>query len=152
MTRGTPYLITSYESWSELINCSEFNGDMYPTGHYEEMVSKLERVEYTPDFYLAMLAFDRWNFNYQNEKSDYFTFHRKVEKHDKAQLVIDFNDDYFEKWFSDYIFIKVKGKDVKFIDRDKKTIVGTNGQVLVFNFGYYMSDEKYKEQTKNYGS
>ncbi len=152
MTRGTLYLINSQKDYTTLYQTCEFNGDMYEGGHYEEAVERLLRVEHPADFYKESLAFDEKNFQYQDEKNGYFNFKRnnifvgtdkpKQEKYVSiheatGDMEIDLSVDYYEYWFSDYLFFKVTGtRPVVFKTADgKQQMAVAPGNVVTFNFG-----------------
>lgn len=166
MTRGTLYLVSSHKEWARLDECSEFNGDMYPTGHYENAVKGLQAVKNHVDFYKMVFNFDKEEgFNYQDEGNGYFRFDNKLifsnqDKDKNAKFWINnaiemggdnSTIDYFDYWFSDYVFFKVIGNTpIAFRDTNGIEIIVQPDEVIVFNYGRFMSPEEYKEQYKHY--
>tara|TARA_Y100000310_G_scaffold305543_1_gene345785 strand:+ start:64 stop:606 length:543 start_codon:yes stop_codon:yes gene_type:complete len=162
MTRGTAYCILEDGS---CISCCEFNGDMYPGGHYEEMVERLQRVTSRQTFDQEIIAFDAANFQYQDEDKElpverrYFGFNTwdpdkvftlrpprppeeeadpKTARWRRDDGVVNIEDSaYFELYFSDYLFWINLGDDpVRFVDRDGKETELEKGAVLTMNFGH----------------
>lgn len=152
MTRGTGYLITDDMVYFH----DEFNGDMYRDGHGADFIQMLDKT--TPETFNHDL--DVWN----SEHHSYGDFQthkeslnkRMVDSDDKYILVteksirIDFNIDYFEHWFSDWIFIKNGStKDIKVITRGTpgrvagKTIVIKPNETHAFEFGYAMDEDEH---------
>ena len=150
MTRGTFYLIHNYKTDSILFSSCEFNGDMYPGGHYEEAVSLLSHVRSAADFYKIAFVFDKRNFHYaEQENSSFFSFDRKVMIANtipklshisfNKNTVIDMRINYFENWFSDYLFFRIIGEaPVQFIDTDGKPYFAQPGETITFNFGQFV--------------
>jgi hypothetical protein len=135
MTRGTLYYITDHNVYR---SC-EFNGDMYPEGHGRFAIELLSRVTTTQKFYDVISLFNRLCHDYSDD-------YPLVRVSSRKDLVTDFNDEYFEHYFSDWVFIKNGGKtDIEFTYRPeisdtdevqtakKETL--KPGEYLVSNFG-----------------
>ena len=131
MTRGTPYLILK----NKVVYSEEFNGDMYgspkdikelqETGHYPEMINRLAKVKDEKDFKTQIKEFNKQNHNYENFKF----FIDKIKN-------LDMSKDYFENFFSDYLFFKnCSDKTEILIDKNGKQIEIGKGQIATFNFG-----------------
>jgi hypothetical protein len=135
MTRGTAYLILPDNS---TIESCEFNGDMYEGGNYESFVEHLKKTTDKDSFTKEMTAFDKDVFNYQDEDGDYFQMHKQKPNHYVGKDgVIDFNEKYFDRFFSDYLFWK-NGSDspvVFRIDKSKKEGILEPNKILTVNFG-----------------
>ncbi len=134
MTRGTPYLILK----DRTILSDEFNGDMYGSpqnnewaqkhGCYSEMVTRLKKVKSEEEFRKEMRAF-----NSENHNHNPFGFYT-----DKRED-IDFSDDYFGNFSSDYLFFKnMSGKPVRIIDSKKHRIELKHGSIATFHFGEFI--------------
>lgn len=142
MTRGTFYLIGNHH----VLRSCEFNGDMYPDGHGRLARELLERVETTQDFYKMIAYFNDINHKYTDE-------YPLIYVQDIKDLKTDFGDEYFEHWFSDWIFIKnISSQTYTFTFREdkereikKETKEVVKGGILISNFGYKPSEEDLKE-------
>ena len=141
MTRGTFYLIGHHHYYR---SC-EFNGDMYPDGHGRLAKELLDRVETTQDFFKMVAYFNDTNHKYSDE-------YPLVYVKDRNDLNTDFNDEYFEHWFSDWVFIKnISDSPLTFTYRpsegqtEKETVEVKKGGLLIVNFGHKPSDEDLKE-------
>lgn len=148
MTRGTFYLISDYHYFK---SC-EFNGDMYPDGHGRLAKELLDRVETTQGFYKMVAYFNDINHKYTDEYPLV-----RVEMAKDLDKWLDMSNNYFDFWFSDWIFIKnISKKDYIFTYKQEK-IEGTDevkplekvtvkpSGILVINFGGKPSKEDLKE-------
>jgi len=145
MTRGKFFIITD----KKIINSCKFNGNMYgspkdekklqKTGHYKKAISLLGEVANAQDFEEKIKIFDTIaGFNYQKENNDYFGFNEQLlEKCKNENDEIEMTDDnYFQKYFSDYLYIKnCSAEVIKIRDRDKQLIKLLPEQIATFNFG-----------------
>lgn len=132
MTRGTLYFIEKLKSGNVRITEScEFNGDMYEEregGHGGEVMELLENAKTEEEFMEEVKQFDKENFDYQSEGGDYFRFNTYILKQEDDYpvtrqgnlIIVDFTDDYFKWFFSDWTFWKNNTKDceVQFITRE----------------------------------
>lgn len=118
---------------------TEFNGDGYWTGHGEVVYAALQNITTVEEWKEYVTKFNSETFQYDEE------LHYEIE--DEYDNYLDMSKDYYEKWFSDYIYIKNIGEDeVEFITKNGKTIVVPN-DVAVFNFGERLvpgTDGKYE--------
>jgi hypothetical protein len=80
MTRGTLYYICSIpkQRMLQVIRSVEFNGDMYPEGHGNDVMNGLAElgIDMPDEFKKFVKKFDKENFNYQAEKYGYFKFYK----------------------------------------------------------------------------
>jgi len=152
MTRGTGYLITDDMIYFH----DEFNGDMYRDGYGADFIQMLDKT--TPETFENDLNI--WNSNNHNYP-DFQTYKESLNKKmvdsdnkyilvTKKTIRIDFNIDYFEHWFSDWIFIKNGStKDITVITRTTldgvagKTIIIKPNETYAFNFGYAIDSDDY---------
>lgn len=139
MTRGTFYLITG----ERIIASCEFNGDMYGSpkdkpelqkaGHYKEAIRRLKKVKTIQDFKEAIRAFGKANFSY----NDFEFYEQSIKEWRNKNNEIEMTDsNYFDRYFSDYLYFKNCSK--KTIDiRDRKgTLVKIKPmEIATFNFG-----------------
>lgn len=126
MTRGKFVVITDDNVFSSF----EFNGDMYYDGHGHgpEVIERLGRVNNTDDLNKEVREFNENNHNYEIDDGDTFF---------KCQNPIDFSDEYFSYWFSDYLYIKNLASTEKVIkDDDGKEHTILPNQIFVFDFGH----------------
>jgi hypothetical protein len=137
MTRGNLILITN----SYVFKSCQFNGDMYPDGHGRLALELLERVKTVPEFYKSVILFNELNHKYTDEY-----MHIDVLVKEQVKGSFDMSKDYFENWFSDWLYIKNIGKDVTIGLRgenegDFTPYVLSNNSTLALNFGR-LPDEK----------
>lgn len=115
MTRGKIVLITN----DKLLTSVEFNGDMYVEhGHGEQLLEDLPNINTEEEYRDYVVAFDSENFCYATESkrdgvnyfdNEYFINGVADLTNDEEMSVsdyLDFTSQYFEKWFSDYVYIK----------------------------------------------
>lgn len=115
MTRGQIAIIME----SKVMTSIEFNGDMYmPTkkwaGHGRKVINALKKVYDVATYQYEVAKFNKDNHHYND--CDSLT-------HIQGLDTLDFNQDYFGNWFSDYIYIKnLTQKDItlKSYKTDKK--------------------------------
>lgn len=127
MTRGKFVVITDDRVFSSF----EFNGDMYYDGHGHgpEVIERLGRVNNLEELNKEIRDFNYKNFKYEDDGEGIIYF--------KRQCPIDFSDDYFSYWFSDYLYIKNLASTEKVIkDDDGKEHTILPNQIFVFNFGH----------------
>lgn len=149
MTRGSAYVLYKKDGEIWIGSHDEFNGDMYPGGRYEKMIEILKKVHTYEDFGLAMHTFNRENHNY----NDFQIYQTRLEDYlGKKVELIDFNDDYYGHWNSDYLFfINLLDKQFSFINRPKKPIKKIHipfDAIMTFNFGNCEA-VYYKEEVLN---
>ena len=118
---------------------TEFNGDGYWERHGKNVYAALQNITTVEEWKEYVTKFNSETFNYDEE------LHYEID--DEYDDYLDMSEDYFKKWFSDYIYIKNIGEDeVEFITENGKTILETN-DVAVFNFGERLvpgTDDKYE--------
>jgi hypothetical protein len=106
---------------------TEFNGDGYWTGHGEVVYAALQKITTIEEWKEYVTKFNSETFKYDEE------LHYEIE--DEYDDYLDMSKDYFEKWFSDYIYIKnIDEDEIEFITENGKTVLEPN-DVAVFNFG-----------------
>jgi hypothetical protein len=133
MTRGTPYILYKKDNAIWIGYSDQFNGDMYPGGAYESMVDTLKEVTTYEDFGLCIHKFNKDNHNYSNLG----IYHKPLKEYlNSDNETIDFNDDYYKHWFSDYLFfLNLTGSDYRFIMIKELPTVISNDMIITVNFG-----------------
>lgn len=103
MTRGQIAIIhKGFKGDTRVMTSIEFNGDMYiKNGHGPEVIKLLKRVNDVADYQYIVAKFNCDNHHY----NDCETLTYEV-KDQKALDVLDFTKDYFDNWFSDYVYLK----------------------------------------------
>lgn len=149
MTRGQLILLLGN---NQFMNSIEFNGDMYPSyvdddgnhwdGHGNEAFDMLSKVTNVDEYQQVVTAFDDKNFGYtklDHEPQMIFKGHGKK--------YFDLTKNYFDNWFSDYLYIKnISNEDITFIAYDKGdsqkkvTAIIPAGGIGVFNFDHVADD------------
>ena len=125
MTRGNFLLITNTANWRSI----QFNGDMYPSYNGKIVYHMLESVETYDDLAAAILKFDEERFGYAD-------MHDIDLAPESISDNIDFSEDYYAIYNSDYLYIKnASDKDCTIIAKNgaKQTI--KPGEIQVWNFG-----------------
>ncbi len=166
MTRGTLYIVEKLRTRIRVTNSCEFNGDMYPEeegGHGGEVMRLLKKTTNQKEFKKNVREFDKENFNYQDEGTEYFKFYETYPMEYKeswlerqGNLVMVSFKDYFPTFFSDWTFWKNCTKDYEVQLFTYKTVYGRKmgenakerrvateviklkpGECVAVNFGYF---------------
>ena len=103
MTRGQIAII--YKGYNaktiSVMTSIEFNGDMYPDGDGEDAIKLLTQVNDVANYQYIVGKFNNDHHHYCD--CDRLTFNTEKEE---AQRMLDFSEGYFDKWFSDYVYLK----------------------------------------------
>lgn len=127
MTRGQIAVVLPN---GKILSSVEFNGDMYLSHHGKEIIEELEYIDSEEEFKEYVGKFNRENFHYDElplwyECDDGF---------------FDMKNDYFGKWFSDFVYIKnLSEKPVVFTDTQGRNIRLDNDTVAAFYFGEFLA-------------
>lgn len=106
---------------------TEFNGGGYWSGYGQDVYAALQNITTIEEWRAFVTKFNSETFEY-GEK-----LHYEIE--DEYEDYLNLNENYFDKWFSDYIYIKNLDEDeVEFITKNGKTMLEPD-DVGVFNFG-----------------
>lgn len=141
MTRGTAILITN----EDVYQSNEFNGDMYPSGHGRSFLEKLHRVEGEKSFKKMIKDFNSLHHKYKEYVGIRSVKDEIPELEDNR---IDFWDRYYDRFFSDWMFVKnlgdetvtIVGQGDNYNQRSKRAEKGMNltlepGQTVALPFG-----------------
>lgn len=124
MTRGTLAIVSN----DGLYISTEFNGDMYLSGNGKDAIKCLETVDDIEDFDPAIREFNESHHKYDDEEMT-------CKIYDSSKY-LDMSKDYFDTWFSDYVFIKNISDEQIIITERKGDLVKINPkEIVVFNFG-----------------
>lgn len=130
MTRGQIAVVLPD---GRLLTSVEFNGDMYLSYHGKNVVDELNYVESEDDYRTLVEEFNEKNFGYK-ERPLFF---------DCDDSYFDMSTDYFDKWFSDYVYIKnLSDKPVVFTDTQGRKIQIDSDVVAAFNFGEFLAADE----------
>lgn len=140
MTRGTLYFISD----KNILESTEFNGGMYmdDDGYGEDVVKILLQVKTEKNFWDEVRDFNKENFQYSEQVVH--NSRRDICEETAINFRFTFKDsDYFDKFFSDYLFFKNESdKKVTFKQEmkgdDNETIILEKGDVAVFNYGKFV--------------
>lgn len=145
MTRGKMILINKDKfSNKNIMNIScEFNGDMYLECYGKLVIANLKMINDFKGFRKFIDFFDDMFFQYKDGiYSDYYLINFEEIK----ENAINLQDNYFDNWFSDYLYFKnISGDDIKIkctINEKKETITIKNGEIKIFNFGSLVDYKK----------
>lgn len=139
MTRGSANIIYERDGELWIGFHDEFNGDMYPGGHYEDMILALSKIKTYEDFGLVMHRFNKEHHAYD----DFSIYHKPLNEY--LELVvkdntIDLGREYYTYWFSDYVFfLNLTGRDFNF--KTKRVKIGPEyirickDTIVAFNYG-----------------
>ena len=133
MTRGQIVLITN----DGLYTSAEFNGDMYYEGYGEQVIEGLEKVKSYEEYKQFVEEFNAENFEY-DDKLIYELAKTDTEDDVKTiKRLLTMGKDYFDSWFSDYLYIKnISDEDWEItLDDDDWTITLKSGEICSLNFG-----------------
>lgn len=140
MTRGKAFLIDNIY----IHHHDEFNGDMYRDGLGQNFYNILKTVKNPKDFSAKMR---RWNKNHHNYSD--FELHKEL-LHELEPFIkiidgivnVRFERDYYDFWFSDYVYLKnISSKPILIVLRTNRAgIAGEQhilkpGETAVSNFG-----------------
>lgn len=134
-TRGTGFLLTENKVYETI----EFNGNMYPEGYGDMFFKGIKNVNTVDEFKAFAEKFNEENFGYEEELVYEEENNRIYDVMGEKELIIDFNTNYFDIFFSDWVFFKnLTGLPVRFITRDeeKTEVVINHGESARFNFGH----------------
>ncbi len=131
MTRGQIAVVLPD---GNLLTSVEFNGDMYLSYHGRNVVEGLIQVNSEEDYRKFVEEFNEKNFQY-SDRPLFFTC---------DDSYFDMSTDYFDKWFSDYVYIKnLSDKPVVFTDSQGRKIQIDSDTVCGFNFGEFLAADEY---------
>ena len=130
MTRGK---IVAVLPDGRLVTSTEFNGDMYYSdgGYGQEIVEVLENIETEEEYREFVEDFNGRNFRYTDRDLFYDCVYEGCDFYDMSE-------EYFFKWFSDYVYVKnLSDKTVIFTDADKQKIALEPDALAAFKFGKF---------------
>ena len=127
MTRGKFVLFEEDKVYAT----NEFNGDMYYSGHGELAALGMKNIRTKEALLEYTEGFNKKEFGYPEEEICLYLL-ADEETYDEY---LDMTQDYFEKYFSDYIYIiNASGRDLEFKTKDGIRIL-PNDTSGVLNFG-----------------
>lgn len=125
MTRGNFVLITDEGVFASV----QFNGDMYPSYNGRYVYNMLKKVETFDEFKAAVKRFDENRFGYGEEANTL-----------KRYSNLDFSDDYYGRYNSDYLYIKnISSSEYVITPRTKRATRSIKpNEIQIWNFGYFI--------------
>lgn len=143
MTRGTMILFLP----DKVIRSIEFNGDMGRFGNYKEAVRLMTDANSRGEFEYGLEIFNATKYQYEFNPVENISSYKTKEKLKSLgidvggdKIKVDLVDQYFERWFSDYLFFKnMSGRTIEFLTinegRTGKEIYEIkHGEVFVSHF------------------
>lgn len=125
MTRGQIAIITK----NEIMTSNEFNGGMYPSHYGKIVVNGLRKVKDVADYQYFVAKFNKEHHHYNDLEQVCFKIPFEAD-------YLDFSKGYFDKWFSDYIYIKnLSGEDVEIITKSGENKVIPDNAIARLYFG-----------------
>ena len=135
MTRGRMVITDGTEAYTS----TEFNGDMYTDGNGEVASLYLSGVSNFKEFERAVNVFNDTHYDYPERPLVHKVDIDKITKFNK------FN--YFDNWFSDYLYIKNIGDDtIESTDDTGKTYEFEPGEINVIYFGEFIGTMEPSEE------
>lgn len=141
MTRGRIAIIIDGK---KIVTSTEFNGNMYPEdeGYGTEVIKGLEKVKNQTDLENFVKSFNEEHFQYRDEEMIFTA--------SEEDGVFDFSKDYFNVWFSDYIYIKnLTNERLSFTQDYGKDVDILPNEILTFYFGCIVLDDKRQSERIN---
>jgi hypothetical protein len=127
MTRGTFYLITDNLFYESI----EFNGDMYPEGYGDRAFELLKQVKSPAEFKAMVQQFNKEAHNYPENQIEFFERPLSFLQGQK-----DMSKNYYDFWFSDWLFIKnISSNPITFTLTDKSKYEVQPEETVRLNFG-----------------
>lgn len=117
MTRGQLAIIFNGYNTKKisLMTSIEFNGDMYlKNGHGEDAIKALKNSVDVATYQYEVAKFNKDHHHYND--CECLTYQSNG---DKATEMLDFTQGYFNKWFSDYVYLKNLTQDIITIKTEK---------------------------------
>lgn len=125
MTRGTFILVTDKGVFESI----EFNGCMYLNdGHGVDAINLLKNVNSKKDLKQKVSEFNKEKFGHEE---DILVFEKK-DFYDTKNSV-DFDNEYFKRFFSDYLYIKNASTNEIFFSDDETRV--EPGEIACYRFG-----------------
>ena len=133
MTRGQIILVTDKTPYTS----TEFNGDMYWDWYGKEIVPALHKVNSYKDYVSLVTEFNNNYFQYPER----LTYNLRTFKQRKLLRLFDMSTAYFQKWFSDYLYIKNISEYPLTVKTRNHLIVTLNPNgVLMLEYGEYTEE------------
>ena len=134
MTRGTFYYITR----RRVLETIEFNGGMYPDEYGDDAMRMLRKVTSQVKFKEIVERFNAIHHGYQERPlvMPMRYNHGKYPGFFSDDYCIDFREDYFARFFSDWLFIKnASGNRIEIIDSKGVCSIIKVGETIRLYFG-----------------
>lgn len=130
MTRGQIAVVLPDGS---LLTSIEFNGGMGLDNHGKEVIQELEAIESEAEFKEFIGKFHK----------EYYESDDKVLIFEGSDDLFDMSKNYFDNWFSDYVYVKnLSEKPVVFTDKNGTKIELDSDTVAVFYFGEFAAADE----------
>ena len=130
MTRGQIIAITD----DTIFTTTEFNGGMYyeEGGYGEEVIEGLKKASTIEKYKAFARSFNQEHFQYKEQ----IVYDLSKRSNFNYDTLLDFTEgNYFDKWFSDYLYFKNYGsKPVELITKTHIITIQPNG-ITMLNFG-----------------
>ena len=126
MTRGQIAIVVK----DGLITSTEFNGDMYLSkgGNGRRVINALKRTHDIATYNYEVAKFNKENHHYDDERLTY--------KHIGDDMFDMRHQTYYERWFSDYVYLKnLRNEPITITDYYGKKVELQPQEIGVFNFG-----------------
>ena len=131
MTRGKIVIILNGQI---MLISTEFNGDMYYEYYGKRVIEGLRKINSIEEYQNFINDFNERNFGYVKR-----LVNRVVG--DMYEDYLNMSIGYFDKWFSDYVYIKnLSDETVEFIDGNELTCTLAPNKIGIFNFGKIAED------------
>lgn len=147
MTRGQIVLFTE----GKVLSSIEFNGDMYPpandgwVGYGQDVIDGLKMVGSVQEYEDFVRKFNADHHDYKDVKQFVYDalaiYNKDYNKNVTEECLLDMQDGYFDKWFSDYLYFKnIRDEEVTVYDDEGKAVIVKPQGILVLNFGSFTEE------------
>ncbi len=142
MTRGKIIIIAE----EKVLTSIEFNGDMYLpggdwAGYGKDVIDGLKDVKTEQEYKDFVLKFNAEHHGYDDVDEFTYDLLEECKKYEICQTeeeLLDMSSGYFDKWFSDYLYIKnLRSEAVTVYDDEGRVLSVEPNGILVLNFGTY---------------
>lgn len=138
MTRGQIVLLDNDGLYTSI----EFNGEMHMNNYGKEVIDGLNAVKNRKDYEVLINEFNAKNFQYEGPLLEQLVSTDDEGSDSEIDYYFDMSEYYFEKWNSDYLYIKnISCLKQKIRARDADCDIWLEpGQIIVLNFGRFIND------------
>lgn len=126
MVRGKLAIITTE---GKILSSTEFNGSMFYDGNGRDAYERLDSIDHVEEYE-----------DFVQEFNDEYYKYGSVSTYEYDESVLDMQDDYLGKWFSDFVYIKnLSDKSVIITDANGERLSLNPDITMVLYFGEFVA-------------